>query len=626
MTVGRTGGSRAERSFAVFGRRSALVASGDNASCGFRLHGIRFSLICLLLTVLVPTLGSFARADDATEALSARQISLATRFQKLEALLLRLADMEAAENPERASLLKRAAKQSRDRFVLTKLQDAASSLDKQRFQDAVDQQETATKELAALLKLLLTEDRSKRIRDEKQRIAKVIRELKRVERSQRSTRARTENGADTDQLKREQESLSERAESLSDDLDDGESESSEPSDESNDESSPQSEDADSKDSESDESDGEQGDAPEPDESDAKDPKDGSESDTGDKQEPQDSSAESSESSPSESSPKSEQDSQPSQSQSQESQSQQSESQPSDSQQSESQQSESSDSQPSGPQPPQSPQAKANDQLQQAIEKMRQAEKDLEEAKRDDAVEKQREAEKQLRQAIDQLEQILRQLREEEMQRELAKLEARLRQMAAMQSKILDDTTALSQTPKAQRNRQTDLKAGDLAFEEKKVTLDADRAMLLLREEGSSVAFPEVISQIRDDTVVIAQRLSQTKIDGVTKGMQEDVLAALEEMIAALQKAQNDLEKKKQQNQQPQQPGQPGEEPLVQALAELKLIRTIQTRIQSTTRRYSGLIQTGETTSEEVQPLLQDLAERQSRLYRITRDLALERNQ
>ena len=258
--------------------------------------------------------------------------------------------------------------------------------------------------------------------------------------------------------------------------------------------------------------------------------------------------------------------------------------------------------------------------------MQQAEQELEEAKRAEATEQQRQAEENLRAAIDRLEQILRQLREEEMQRELAKLESRLRKMAAMQTKVLDDTVALAATPKPQRDRQTDLKAGDLAFEEKKITLEADRAMLLLREEGSSVAFPEVVDQIRAESVRVASRLSQTRIDAVTQGIQQDILAALEEMIAALQKAQRDLEEKRQQQQQgqPQQAGQQ-EQPLVQALAELKLIRTMEKRIKSTTQRYSGLLESGDSTVDDVLPLLQNLSERQNRLYRITRDLVLKRN-
>ncbi len=158
-------------------------------------------------------------------------------------------------------------------------------------------------------------------------------------------------------------------------------------------------------------------------------------------------------------------------------------------------------------------------------------------------------------------------------------------------------------------------------------MEADRAMLLLREEGSSVAFPEVVSQIRSDTARVADLLGQTKIDAITQGIQQDILAALEEMIGALQKAQRDLEKQRQQQQQGQPPpsGQQ-EQPLVEAIAELKLIRTMEVRIKSTTDRYSALLESGDSNAEEMLPLLQDLSERQNRIYRITRDLVLKRNQ
>jgi hypothetical protein len=149
--------------------------------------------------------------------------------------------------------------------------------------------------------------------------------------------------------------------------------------------------------------------------------------------------------------------------------------------------------------------------------------------------------------------------------------------------------------------------------------------LLLREEGSSVAFPEVVSQISSDSKRVADFLSETRIDVVTQGIQTDILAALEEMIAATQQAQRELEQKKQQQQgKPLQGGQQ-EEPLVEALAELRLIRTMETRIKSTTERYSGLIESGEQPDIDILPLLRDLSERQNRLYRITRDLVLKRN-
>ncbi len=599
-----------------------------------RSVGLWVLTLCLF-AVATPSIDrAVAQGDIGAQgdlALSQRQAAVAERYQKLEELLLRLADVESSENPERAALLRRAARQSRDQFVLEKLRIASQSLETEEFQKAVENQETAEKELSAILRLLLSEDRSKRIRDEKERYRKLIKDLKRNLNNQRSTRARTENGADLDEVQKEQQSVTERSEELRKALSD---EDASEADSDSDESSPSSsEQAEASDQQGDQSSGEKEPSSEESSSEesGKEKEPGRESDEEQQAKPSKEGEEQSkpgEKSPSEAQESSGEPSQSEQNQSQQSQGQESQQQ-SQSQQSQSQQSQSqqSQSQQSDSQQPQTPEQEVEQQLQEAIKRMQEAERELERAKRDEATDQQRKAEENLRAAIDRLERILRQLREEEMQRELAKLEARLRKMAAMQSKVLDDTIALAATPLSQRNRQTDLKAGDLAFEEKKITMEADRAMLLLREEGSSVAFPEVVAQIRSDTARVAELLGRTKIDAIAQGIQQDILAALEEMIAALQKAQRDLEKQRQQRQQGQSPP-PGqqEQPLVEAIAELKLIRTMEVRIKSTTDRYSALIESGDSSIEEMLPLLQDLSERQDRIDRITRDLVSKRNQ
>ncbi len=160
--------------------------------------------------------GAAPAQDDVT--LSMRQSGVAQRYQKLEELLLRLADVEADENPERSALLRRAARQSRDQFVLEKLRTASQSLETQEFQKAVDNQEAAEKELAAILKLLLSEDRSKRIRDEKERYQNLIKDLKRNLNNQRSARARTENGADLEEVQKEQKAVTKRSQELKEEL------------------------------------------------------------------------------------------------------------------------------------------------------------------------------------------------------------------------------------------------------------------------------------------------------------------------------------------------------------------------------------------------------------------------
>lgn len=598
------------------------------------------ALASAVLVVCITAKPSFAQSStgDEVTTLASRQSSVATRYERLEELLLRLADMEASENPERSALLRRVAKQSRERFVLEKLRGAGKMIGDGQLSKAMTDQKSATEELQSILKLLMSEDRSSRIRDEKKRISELIKQLRLTERNERSVRARTENGVEMSEVEKEQKAIAERAEELREELEAGSDDADGDSSESD------SSESESQESKSEESENQPGDKSEMEagQEESGEQKSGEESSS---DQPSESGEQNESGQPKEASEDGEQpDGEPAEEKSGEEKGEQT---PSGEQQSEEGQQQSGE-QKSGekqsgeqqsfsqqqPPKPQSPQEQAKEQLERAIERMKEAQDKLAQNERKEATEQQRQAEEELRRAIDRLEKILRQLREEEMERELAKLEARLRKMAAMQSAVLDQTVQLAKTPEVQRNRATDLKAGDLAFEEQKITLEADRAMLLLREEGSSVAFPEVVSQLREDTVRVSTRLGQSKIDLVTQGLQSDILAGLEEMIAALAKAQRDLEKKKQQEQQEQQEqqgdggGQPsgsGEEPLVQKLAELKLIRTMQTRIQGSTDRYASLMDGKETSAEDVLPLLRDLSQRQDRLYQITRDLVTERN-
>ena len=207
------------------------TGKSPNASAATnRLHfraGMTSNRILVVLTLMTLTFWQgdqpqTASADE-LELLTAKQQSVAKRYERLEELLLRLAEVESTENPERSALLRRAAKQSRDKFVLEKLKLASASLKTQEFQQAVQNQEAATKELGDLLKLLLSEDRSKRIRNEKERYTKLIKDLKRNLNNQRSARARTENGAELKELESEQKSVTERSEELRDRLQDEES-------------------------------------------------------------------------------------------------------------------------------------------------------------------------------------------------------------------------------------------------------------------------------------------------------------------------------------------------------------------------------------------------------------------
>lgn len=257
--------------------------------------------------------------------------------------------------------------------------------------------------------------------------------------------------------------------------------------------------------------------------------------------------------------------------------------------------------------------------------MKEAQEKLDQAQREGAVEKQEEAIRELEQAKAELEKILRQLREEEIARMLAMLEARFRKMLLLQLAVYEGTKRLDKVPKPQRTHNHEIEASRLSNKETEIVVEADKALLLLREDGTAVAFPEALLQIREDMQQVVHRLAQAKVGKITQGIEEDIIAALEEMIEALKKAQKDLENQHQPPPSQSPPSEPQDPPLVDVLAEIKMIRALQMRVNRRTRRYSSLIEGEQAEDAELIQALQRLAEREQRIHRVTRDLEMGRN-
>jgi hypothetical protein len=273
---------------------------------------------------------------------------------------------------------------------------------------------------------------------------------------------------------------------------------------------------------------------------------------------------------------------------------------------------------------------ARRRLEQAQQKMQEAQKKLEEAKRKESIEDQRAAREELEKAKAELEEILRQLREEEIARTLAMLEARFRKMLEMQLAVYESTRRLDQLPADSRGQPFLVQSGKLSSDERKIAIEAQKALTLLQEEGSSVAFPASVEAMHEDMEQVAERLADAKVDDITIGIEEDIIAALEELIEALQKAQKDQEDKKQQQQQQQQQQQDDEQPLVDEIAELKMIKALQERVNKRTVRYSRLLTddqdpVGQAEGADLVDALRQLSERQQEIFQITRDIVLGKN-
>ena len=187
------------------------------------------------------------------------------------------------------------------------------------------------------------------------------------------------------------------------------------------------------------------------------------------------------------------------------------------------------------------------------------------------------------------------------------------------------TLRLDKIPTAERTHNQEIESSRLSSKESQIVVEVDKAALLLREDGGAVAFPEAVEQMRDDMQQVVSRLAGANVGKITQGIEEDVIAALKDMIAALKKAQKDQEGKKKKPGESQS-GEPQDPPLIDMLAELRMIRTLQMRVNTRTARYSKLIEGEQAENPELVEALRRLAERQERIHRVTRDLELGKNQ
>jgi hypothetical protein len=280
-----------------------------------------------------------------------------------------------------------------------------------------------------------------------------------------------------------------------------------------------------------------------------------------------------------------------------------------------------------PSPPSTPEEAAKQRVERARERMKQAQRLLDSGDRKKAVEEQKAAEKELKEAVEELEKILRQMREEEVERSLEALESRFRKMLQMQQQVLEGTKQWNALEGEARQRQRELQGNRLAQEERKIVLEGQRAMMLLQEEGSSTAFPEAVSQILVDMEQVADWLSRGEAGEPAIGRQEEIIEALEELLASLTEAIKERKEQKE-SQQGEGGGQQGgsqEQPLVDALAELRLIKTLQVRVNQRTEKLAGRLSdpkhpTGQATDEALLKELAELAKREEKLREVTREI------
>ncbi|HBT77236.1 MAG TPA: hypothetical protein DEB39_10010 [Planctomycetaceae bacterium] len=494
----------------------------------------------LLLFTLAIFSCSFLPAQESP--LSQRQKQLSERYSQLENVLLRMAEINARTNPKRAALLKKVLAESKDRLIDMRFDELVAILAKHRLTEAIDGQETLERDLAELLKLLESENRAGRRDAEKEKIAKLIRELDELIHREKAIRGKTQRSDRFEAIEKEQADVRDRADKLSDKMSESQ------------EIGPRSDNRSDNRSDRD---------PESDDPDEVDPEEVDKS--------------------------------------------------------------------------RSPTQQA---MQKGMRRMRAAGKRLRESKKAEAIEEQEEAISELQKAKAELEKILRQLREEELMQTLLWLDARVKKMLRAEKSIHSQTeNAVGFAPgneggggNVETNAETEetirartIRLSRLAADQSLVIVDADAALIVLREDGTAQAMGESLLQARFDMEEVRLRLNRGEASPTTLRVEQAVIDALEEMLEALDLAKKDAERRQQQ-QQPGAPGGPADQRLLNILSELKMIRLMQARVYERTQRYETMLVEPGADLPALQTGVEELARQQTRIGRILNSIEIGKNE
>lgn len=266
------------------------------------------------------------------------------------------------------------------------------------------------------------------------------------------------------------------------------------------------------------------------------------------------------------------------------------------------------------------------EVQEAVPFQEEAEKNLDQQNPDKAEQAQGKAIEKLEQARKELEETLEQLRKEQQEELLAALESRFKAMLARQIEVNKGTERLDGLGVENWRRADQLELADLSQKQAWVGEEADQALYILKEEGTTVVFPQVVEHLRDDAAEASRLLVAATTGEPTRSIQAGIVNTLRELIEA-------IEKKQAENEGDGGGGQSGgsenqNQPLLPASAELKLLRSCQVRVNEATVRLEDEISEAVRETDELRDRREKLARRQEQVHEMARSMheALRRAQ
>ncbi|MEC9094922.1 MAG: hypothetical protein VX438_19595, partial [Planctomycetota bacterium] len=176
-------------------------------------------------------------------------------------------------------------------------------------------------------------------------------------------------------------------------------------------------------------------------------------------------------------------------------------------------------------------------VQNAKQAMENAQKSLEEQDAEVANRQQKKAIADIKKALEDIEKRLDQLREETQEEKLARLEARFAEMLAKQQIASQKTYDLDNKKRSFGKFSRGDRLGLIKVKgmEKEIAGSAQLAYEILMEDGTSVIFPEIVMEIKEDLLRVSDMMGKQEVGRLVQIIQKDIETSLEEFLDALKK-------------------------------------------------------------------------------------------
>lgn len=250
--------------------------------------------------------------------------------------------------------------------------------------------------------------------------------------------------------------------------------------------------------------------------------------------------------------------------------------------------------------------------------MEESSKNLKDKNISKAKENQQKSIEELKKIKDEIEKTLSQLRKEEKEEKLASLENRFVEILNMERSLNEQCLQLDRVKvKNEWSRNEKVKCINLMQEQISIKELVVRIEDILLEDASTIVFPDIVNQIKEDMMAVAAYLKVENTGKMNQILLSEIIQSLEELIESLQKAREEAKKEAQEGKDGNGQNQGGDQ-LISKSSELKLLKKLQLRVNRMTKLYAD-----ESKNEELaesKKNVKRIFDKQKQVLEITRKI------